>query len=52
MILNDFEEYIPQFKKIMPNDYRRMFAAIAALEKSGMGREEAQIEAFYQNTGR
>ena len=51
-ILNDFEEYIPQFKKIIPNDYRKISSAIAAFEKSGMGKEEAQIEAFYKNIGR
>ena len=51
-ILADFEGYIPQFKKIMPNDYRRMLEAISAMEKKGMSREEARIEAFYLNTRR
>ena len=49
-ILGDFDEYVPQFKKIMPNDYRRMLDAIASLEKRGMARQDAEIEAFYQNT--
>lgn len=51
-ILMDFESYIPQFKKIMPNDYRKMLDAISVLEKKGKSREEAEMEAFYQNTRR
>ena len=31
-ILLDFDSYIPQFKKIMPNDYRRMLDAIAGFK--------------------
>ncbi len=49
-ILLDFDNYIPQFKKIVPNDYRRMLDAISSLEKKGMSKEEAGIEAFYQTT--
>ncbi len=51
-ILADFDAYASQFKKILPNDYRRMLEAISSLEKRGMSRDEAQIEAFYQNTRR
>ncbi len=49
-ILMDFDAYVPQFKKILPNDYRKMLAAISSMEKMGMNRAEAEIEAFYQNT--
>lgn len=51
-ILMDFDAYIPQFKMIMPTDYRRMLDTISSLEKKGIGKEEARIEAFYQNTKR
>ncbi len=51
-ILADFSSYIPQFKKIMPKDYKKMLDAIAAMEKRGMGRKEAEMEAFYQVTQR
>ena len=51
-ILTEFENYVPKFKKIIPNDYRKMLKAISAMEEQGRSREEAQIEAFYQNTGR
>ena len=33
-------------KKIIPRDYERMIAAIAAFEGKGESREQAEIEAF------
>ena len=45
-ILEHFEEYIPAFKKIIPKDYERMVAAIAAFEGKGESREQAEIAAF------
>ena len=38
--------YVPAFKKIIPRDYERMIAAIAAFEGKGESREQAEIEAF------
>jgi glutamate synthase (ferredoxin) len=46
-ILDSFEEYLPRFKKIIPNDYKRMLATIAQMEVKGLSSEQAQIEAFY-----
>ena len=46
-ILAEFEGYLPRFKKILPRDYDRMLHAIAAYEAQGMGREEAEMAAFY-----
>ncbi len=46
-ILENFEAYLPAFKKIIPRDYERMVAAIAALEGRGETREQAEIDAFY-----
>lgn len=48
MILDDFDEYLPKFKKIIPHDYKEMMAAIASMEEKGLSSEQAQIEAFYQ----
>ena len=45
-ILEHFEDYIPAFKKIIPKDYEKMIAAIAALEGKGESREQAEIAAF------
>ena len=49
-ILNDFEEYLPKFKKIIPYDYKKMLNAIAKMEEKGINQEEAQFEAIYAAT--
>ncbi|MGN0371992.1 MAG: glutamate synthase large subunit [Enterocloster sp.] len=48
-ILDNFSEYLPKFKKIVPHDYRRMMNAIVQMEEKGLNSEQAQIEAFYAN---
>jgi len=48
-ILDNFSEYLPRFKKIVPDDYRRMMNAIVQMEEKGLNSEQAQIEAFYAN---
>ncbi len=45
-ILENWDETLPLFKKIMPEDYRRMLAAIEQLEEKGMPRPQAELEAF------
>ncbi len=45
-ILDNFDEYVGCFKKIIPNDYKEMMRLIAKNEEQGMSREQAQIEAF------
>ena len=47
-ILDNFDEYLPKFKKIIPHDYKKMMAAIASMEEKGLSNDQAQIEAFYQ----
>ena len=49
-ILDNFMEYLPKFKKIIPHDYRRMLQTIVQMEEKGLSSEQAQIEAFYANT--
>lgn len=49
-ILDNFGEYLPKFKKVMPHDYRRMLNTIVQMEEKGLSSEQAQIEAFYANT--
>ena len=51
MILEHFEEYLPKFKKIIPNDYKKMLVLSRHYEEMGLGSEQAQIEAFYESTG-
>ena len=49
-ILDNFEEYLPKFKKILPDDYAKMMQTMYAMEEKGMSPEQAKIEAFYINT--
>lgn len=46
-ILDNFSEYLPKFKKIMPHDYKKMLNQIVQMEEKGLSSEQAQIEAFY-----
>ena len=50
MILENFGEYLPKFKKIIPHDYNKMLMAIVQMEEKGLSSEQAQIEAFYAVT--
>ena len=50
-ILEHWEETLPLFKKIMPNDYSRMLAAIGRLEERGVPREQAELDAFFEIQG-
>lgn len=45
-ILNNFKDYLPKFKKIIPGDYERMMTAILQMEEKGLSSEQAKIEAF------
>ena len=49
-ILENFEQYLPKFKKIIPYDYQKMLMSIVQMEEKGLSSEQAQIEAFYANT--
>ena len=49
-ILDDFGEYLPKFKKIIPHEYAKMMMKIVQMEEKGLSSEQAQIEAFYANT--
>ncbi len=49
-ILDNFGDYLPNFKKIIPHDYEKMLMAIVQMEEKGLSSEQAQIEAFYAMT--
>ncbi len=49
MILSDWDYYVEHFKKIIPNDYKKITALSSKLEEKGMSREQAQMEAFYES---
>lgn len=45
-IVDNFSEYLPKFKKIVPYDYKKMMNTIVQMEEKGLSSEQAQIEAF------
>ena len=47
-ILDNFDKYLPLFKKIIPTDYQKMLKCTAKYEEKGMSRKEAELEAFYE----
>ena len=51
-ILADLDAWLPNFKKVIAKDYRRMLELISAMEAKGMERGEAEIEAFYSMTAK
>ena len=48
-ILDDFEGNLSKFKKIIPEDYKKMVQMTTVFEEQGMTHEKAQIEAFYES---
>ena len=49
-VLDNFGEYLPKFKRIIPHDYKKMLNTIVQMEEKGLSSEQAQIEAFYAAT--
>ncbi len=45
-ILKNYNSYIPDFKKIVPNDYQKMLTLISRFEEQGMDYDHAVLEAF------
>ena len=45
-ILDEFDAYLPDFKKIIPKDYQAMLSAISKFEEQGIPHDHAVYEAF------
>ncbi|MCR4830910.1 MAG: glutamate synthase large subunit [Pseudobutyrivibrio sp.] len=45
-VYENFSEYLPKFKRIVPFDYKKMMQTIVQMEEKGLSSEQAQIEAF------
>lgn len=50
-VLADFDAYLPHFKKLIPDEFKRMITLNAKLEEKGLTGEQAQMEAFYESIG-
>ncbi|MCR4866216.1 MAG: glutamate synthase large subunit [Lachnospiraceae bacterium] len=51
-VLDDFENYLSKFKKIIPADYKRIMQYTEGFIEQGLSLEEAQIDAFYAATSK
>ncbi|MDO4324939.1 MAG: glutamate synthase large subunit [bacterium] len=49
-VLENFAQCLPKFKKIIPNDYKKVLQLTAKLEAQGLTKEQAEVEAFYTAT--
>ena len=45
-ILDDFDNEIIHFKKVVPHDYKHMMSLISSFEQQGLTNDQAKVEAF------
>ncbi len=48
-VLDEFSEYLPHFKKIIPNDYQKILTTISKYEEQGISYDNAVLEAFRES---
>ncbi|WP_281890890.1 glutamate synthase large subunit [Paenibacillus sp. YYML68] len=48
-VLQQWEQYVWKFVKVIPKDYKRMFEAIERVKRSGLSQQEAMLVAFEEN---
>jgi glutamate synthase (NADPH/NADH) large chain len=48
-VLDSWQELVPKFVKVLPNDYKRVMEAQQRMEASGMSADEAAMAAFELN---
>jgi glutamate synthase (ferredoxin) len=48
-ILERWEEHLPRFVRVLPNDYRRVVDAQRRMREKGLSPDEAEMAAFEQN---
>lgn len=50
-VIEDFDNYLGKFVKVMPRDYKRMLEVIKKVEAQGYSGDEALMKAFQENVG-
>jgi glutamate synthase (ferredoxin) len=48
-ILGDWQNYVPKFVKVMPQDYRRVLLSLKKMESQGLSGDDAIMAAFEEN---
>ncbi|HOJ77073.1 MAG TPA: glutamate synthase large subunit [Bacillota bacterium] len=49
MILNNWDQYLPKFVRVIPRDYKRVLQALQGLKESGLKGDEVFMAAFEAN---
>jgi glutamate synthase (ferredoxin) len=49
MILGDWQNYVPKFVKVMPQDYKRVLTSLKRIQSQGLTGDEAIMAAFEEN---
>ena len=49
-LLDNWDEALPRFVRVIPHDYRRVLEAQARMRAAGLSQEEAEMAAFEENT--
>jgi glutamate synthase (ferredoxin) len=50
-VLQNWDEMLPLFVKVMPKDYEKMLKAIKKMQDAGLSGDEALLAAFEENKG-
>ncbi len=48
-ILGDWQNYVPKFVKVMPQDYKRVLLSLKKMESQGLSGDDAIMAAFEEN---
>jgi glutamate synthase (ferredoxin) len=48
-ILENWEQFVPRFVKVMPKDYKRVLESLKRVKESGLSGEDAVMAAFEEN---
>jgi glutamate synthase (ferredoxin) len=49
IILDTWQDFVPRFVRVVPNDYRRVLEAQARMRAKGLSPDEAEMAAFEEN---
>ena len=48
-ILNNWQDFVPKFVKVMPQDYKRVLTSLKKIESQGLSGDDAIMAAFEEN---
>ncbi|MEK3796688.1 glutamate synthase large subunit [Peribacillus sp. FSL H8-0477] len=51
-VLENWEDFVQKFVKVIPKDYKRMLESITKHKQAGFSEEQAELNAFHENTNK